>query len=132
MKKNFWLLILILIISAGGIIYSLNKSRSRHDSAKTQIDKTLPKESLVTLNKNGFTPTEVSIKEGGAVRWKNTSGADQTVNSNDYPTNQLHKELNFGMFKNGSSFVHIFSKTGYYGYHNQLHHEQTGKIIVTQ
>ena len=98
--------------------------------AKTQINKSLPKESLVILDKNGFIPKEVTIKIGDAIRWKNTSGSDQTVNSDDYPTNQRFKELNFGIFSNGSSFVYIFKKSGTYTYHNQYQPKSTGKIIV--
>ena len=91
----------------------------------------LPKEATVTLDKNGFSPSQVTIKVGGAIRWKNISGAQQTVNSDNYPTNQLHRELNFGAFNNGSSVVYTFIKPGLYGYHNQFHHEQEGKILVT-
>ncbi len=90
----------------------------------------LPKEITVILNKNGFTPNIVTIKVGSAVRWKNASGSQQTVNSDNYPTNQLHKALNFGVFNNSSSVVYTFTKPGTYGYHNQFHHEQEGKVIV--
>ncbi len=92
----------------------------------------LPKEVIVKLDKNGFFPKLVTIKTGTAVRWENVSGDKQTVNSDDYPTNQLHRELNFGMFNTGSSVVYVFTKAGTYGYHNQLNHAQTGEIIVTK
>ena len=85
---------------------------------------------LIQLDKGGFTPKEVTIKPGTLVRWENISGASQTVNSNDYPTNQLHKELNFGIFNSRSSFMFVFSQTGSYGYHNQFHPDQQGTIIV--
>jgi len=100
-------------------------------SSKSQI-KTLPKETTITLDNNGFSPDQVNIKVGSAVRWVNKSGSQETVNSDNYPTNQLHKELNFGVFNNSSSVVYTFTKTGIYGYHNQFHHDQAGKIIVTQ
>ena len=66
------------------------------------------------------------------IRWINKSGTQVTVNSDDYPTNQLHKELNFGVFANNSSVVYTFTKPGTYGYHNQFHPNQKGKIIVIQ
>ncbi len=90
----------------------------------------LPKEVTVTLDKNGFRPATVTINVSSAVRWKNESGAQQTVNSDNYPTNQLHRDLNFGVFTSGSSVTHTFTTPGTYEYHNQFHHEQTGKIIV--
>ena len=92
----------------------------------------LPKEVTVTLTKDGFSPATVTIKTGSAVRWKNTSGDKQTVNSDNYPTNQMHRELNFGVFNDGATVVYIFKKPGTYGYHNQFHKEQTGKIIATE
>lgn len=92
----------------------------------------LPKEVTITLTKKGFTPSQVTIQVGSAVRWVNKSGSPETVNSDNYPTNQLHKELNFGIFANGSSVTYIFKAPGTYGYHNQLRHTQEGKIIVVQ
>jgi len=92
----------------------------------------LPKVVIVTLTTKGFTPSQVTIRVGSAINWVNKSGAQQTVNSDNYPTNQLHRELNFGLFNNGSSVTHTFTTPGTYGYHNQFHHEQMGKIIVIQ
>ncbi len=85
---------------------------------------------LIQLEKEGFSPKEVTIKPGTIVYWENVTDAPQTVNSNNYPTNQLHKELNFGVFKFGSTFEFIFTQPGSYGYHNQFHPEQQGTIIV--
>lgn len=96
------------------------------------MNTTLEKEVTVTLDDTGFSPKTVTIKPGTAIRWKNDTKDKQTVNSDNYPTNQLHKELNFGIFNAGTSVQYIFTKPGTYGYHNQLHPDQTGTIIVTQ
>ncbi|MGH7204456.1 MAG: cupredoxin domain-containing protein [Candidatus Levyibacteriota bacterium] len=72
----------------------------------------------------------MTIQTGSAVRWKNISGEKQTVNSDNYPTNQLHRELNFGIFNDEATVVYIFKKPGIYGYHNQFHPEQKGTITV--
>jgi plastocyanin len=85
---------------------------------------------VIQLDKSGFSPKNVTVTPGTIVHWKNVSGAPQTVNSNNYPTNQLHRELNFGVFNSGSSFVYVFSTPATYGYHNQFHPEQQGTIIV--
>ena len=132
MKRNSWIIVILFILAIGWIGYTIfnGKPKPTRKSVKTQVAKVLPKESSVTLDKNGFTPKEVTIGVGGAVRWTNTSGADQTVNSDDYPTNQLYKELNFGVFSNGSTVVYIFKNPGTYTYHNQYHPKQQGKIIV--
>lgn len=132
MKKFFIIILLLTIILT---VFSVRKN-SHESSPKTsfskQKPKPLPKEITVTLNKEGFSPHTVTIKTGSAVRWKNASGKEQTVNSDDYPTNRKHRELNFGVFKDGSTVVYTFTNPGNYGYHNHFNPEQKGEIIVTQ
>jgi plastocyanin len=131
MKQKYLLPIIIVLIILGMVFsFSFLAHNKSPKSITTTTSKALPKEVTVMLNKNGFKPNVVTVKVGMAVRWENVSGDKQTVNSDDYPTNQLHKELNFGIFNSGSSVVYIFRTSGTYGYHNQLHHEQSGKIIV--
>ena len=131
-KKYLLTICIILIVLVGGIVVWKGINTTKQTNIAIKHTTALPKEATVTLGKDGFSPKEVTIKIGGAIRWKNESGKPETVNSDDYPTNQLHKELNFGLFNNGSSVIYTFTKPGTYGYHNQLHHEQEGKIIVTK
>lgn len=130
-KKRYIVIIIVLLLAVGGYLYIRTlKTTSVHQNDQFTKKRVLPKEATVTLDKKGFSPDVLTIKEGSAVRWKNESGEKQTVNSDEYPTNQLHKELNFGIFNNNSSVVYIFKKPGTYGYHNQFHPEQKGKVIV--
>lgn len=132
MKKGFMVILgLLLLLACGFFVWKALKSPQKPHSA-ARMSTMLPKEVTVTLDTTGFSPKEVTIKSGTAVRWKNATSKQQTVNSDDYPTNQLHKELNFGVFANGSSVVYIFKTLGTYGYHNQFHPEQKGEIIVTK
>ena len=127
----FVISIFLLIVIIGIIIWKvLHVSSSSNRNSSLNQQKPLPKESTIILDKNGFSPNRVTIKVGSAVRWINKSGKPEMVNSDNYPTNQLHKELNFGEFADGSSVVYTFIKPGTYGYHNQFHHEQAGKVIV--
>jgi len=125
-------ILVILLVSILIIEKHISLYPTPTKTAPTNKRAPLPKEVTITLTKNGFTPSQVTINIGSAVRWKNKSGAQETVNSDNYPTNQLHKELNFGVFSNNSSVVYTFTKPGTYGYHNQLHPSQHGKIIVVQ
>ena len=125
------LLLLIVVIVSAVVWKGSNRNSSKGTTKPSESRRAqLPKEVTVTLDKNGFSPKTVTINAGSAVRWKNVSGAKQTVNSDNYPTNQLHGELNFGFFSNNSSVVYIFKKPGIYGYHNQLQPDQKGKIVV--
>lgn len=134
MKKIYMLLLIAVALVIAGGYYYFNNLKPSHISQKNNSVKkpVLPKEVTVTLDKNGFSPSVVTIKVGSAVRWRNMSGDKQTVNSNDYPNNQLHRELNFGVFNNDSSVVYKFTKEGIYGYHNQFKPEQKGEIIVVK
>ncbi|SRR6266403_2341457 len=129
MKQNSLTIFFVLLVLLAGF-FLLRGSKTPKQTTQTPKHTPLPKEMTITLDKDGFSPKEVTINVGSAVRWKNVSGDKQTVNSDEYPTNQLHKELNFGIFNNGSTVVYIFTKPGTYGFHNQFHHEQQGKIIV--
>ena len=129
MKQNSLTILFVLLVLLAGF-FLLQNNKTAKQTTQTTKHAPLPKEVTITLDKNGFSPKEVTINVGSAVRWKNVSGDKQTVNSDDYPTNQLHKELNFGIFNNGSTVVYIFTKPGIYGFHNQYHYEQQGKVIV--
>lgn len=130
--KQYIILGIFLAIVIVGVGLWIGKGNKEKTPVKTTTHKIapLPKEVMITLDKDGFSPKEVTIHMGDAVRWKNESGDKQTVNSDEYPTNQLHRELNFGVFANDSSVVYTFKQTGTYGYHNQFHPEQKGTIIV--
>ena len=132
MKKRIYIpLLLILVATAGFFVWhSKTQTTTNNKTSPKKSVKPLPKEITIKLDKNGFSPAVVTIKTGSAVRWKNESGDKQTVNSDDYPTNQKHRELNFGIFNDGSSVVYTFTRLGEYGYHNQLKPDQKGKVIV--
>lgn len=132
MKQKYVIPLIIIVLLILGALLWISFSTKSKISVSFRTDSALPKEVIVKLDKNGFSPKEVTIKTGTSVRWENISGDKQTVNSDDYPNNQLHRELNFGVFNNGSSVTYIFTRIGTYGYHNQLHHEQSGEIIVTK
>ena len=131
MKQKYPLIVIVLVILIVGF-FLFNTSKKTQQTQAPTHNMPLPKEVTISLNKDGFSPQVVTIKPGVAIRWKNVSGDKQTVNSDDYPTNQLHRELNFGIFNNGSSVVYTFTKVGTYGFHNQFHHEQEGKVIVKE
>ena len=124
--------ILLIVVIAGLIAWKSVKNAHPVGSSKSSAYQRapLPKEVNVTLSKNGFSPSKITIYVSTAVRWTNKSGDKQTVNSDYYPTNQLHRELNFGIFANDSSVTYTFTKPGTYGYHNQLNPKESGEIVV--
>lgn len=130
MKKFSLIILLAIIFLVAGFFIKQSVKQKDTQTARLKHVNPIPKETTILLGKDGFSPKETQIKTRTALRWKNISGEKQTVNSDNYPTNQLHRELNLGIFNDNSTVIHIFSIPGTYGYHNQFHPEQTGKVIV--
>ncbi len=86
--------------------------------------------STITLTSNGFEPQTITIKPKTQVVWTNKSGNDASVNSADHPTHQLYSPLNLGLFSNGTSVSLNFNTPGTYRYHDHLHPQKTGTIVV--
>jgi plastocyanin len=128
MAKKLTVILIVLSLIFGNILFVISNNKPLQKKSTNPLP--VPKEATILLDKNGFSPKEVIIKVGTAVRWKNMTDEKQTVNSDNYPTNQLHKELNVGVFNANSSVVKIFTKSGTYGYHNQFIPEQKGLVIV--
>jgi plastocyanin len=127
MKREHFLFIflLILVILIVGFFFS-----RKSQAPKTSLPGPLPKEQTIILNKNGFSPKSITISSKTSVRWVNNLSEHATVNSDNYPTNRLHKEINLGIFENGSTLTHIFTQPGSYGYHDQFHPNFKGTIVV--
>lgn len=85
----------------------------------------------LSVTANGFSPKLVTIAKGSKVIWTNYSGSDVTVNSDNYPTNELYPALNLGMFPNKFSVSLVFTQDGTFHYHDQLHPQWTGTVIVS-
>lgn len=133
LSRETWLscfLVIFSFIILGGL-FILLLMYHRKPSVGPLSNMPMPKEVTITLTDQGFTPSEVTIRKGMAVRWINNSTLDKaSVNSDDYPTNRLYPELNLGQFNRGSSLVHVFKNNAHYTYHNQFNPKQIGTITV--
>ncbi len=144
-KKILGLGIIVLILFFIGGIFFLSVSRKPKTATvpKTgEINQSLQptaqekkllvpvSNAAITVTSNGFEPQTITVKTKTQVIWTNNSGTDATVNSANHPTHQLYPPLNLGLFSNGSSVSLVFDKPGTYSYHDHLHPEKTGSIIV--
>ena len=84
----------------------------------------------VVLGDSGFAPTDITVKAGTRVVWKNSSGKIATVNSDNHPTHRLYPFLNLGEFPGSSSLQVVFEKAGKYSYHNHYNASETGTVTV--
>jgi plastocyanin len=101
----------------------------------------------VVLSDSGFAPSDLTIKVGDKVNFKNESSTGMWVASAMHPTHtnysgttlQQHcpdsKNEAFdecGSAPKGSSWSFTFNKTGSWGYHNHVKASEFGKITVQQ
>lgn len=122
MDKRLGIILPILVILVIGIGIALYFLRGNVEN--------VPVQNSVTVNKNGFSPSSITIKRGEAVAWINQSGEDATVNSGPHPTHNSHVFLNLGQFPSESSVGATFNETGTFDYHNHFHPEQRGTVVV--
>ncbi|OGH21657.1 MAG: hypothetical protein A2629_01995 [Candidatus Levybacteria bacterium RIFCSPHIGHO2_01_FULL_41_15] len=137
-------IIVVLVIIGGALLFTGNKSTQPTETTTQQgtpaqnttnqgtTGGIVPKETItnVAVTSSGFEPKTVTVKIGTRVIWLNNSGADATVNSAVHPTHQIYPPLNLGQFPDGSSVQLVFDKAGTYKYHDHLHPERTGTVVV--
>lgn len=78
----------------------------------------------VKITATAFTPANVTIKTGDAVRWTNSDTKNHQVVANN------------GAFASptiapGKSYTHVFNTAGTFRYHDALHPSLTGKVVVS-
>ena len=96
-----------------------------------QLSPTLPHaQTIITLTKNGFSPSALAIKSGATVFWINKSGKVATVDSGPHPVHTEYSPLNLGSFPDNGTLSLTFHKPSVYGYHDHLNSFNQGTITV--
>jgi plastocyanin len=86
----------------------------------------------ITLNDGGFTPAEVTIKQGTKVTFKNTGTVPHWPASNIHPTHEIYPEFDpMRELAPGESWSFIFDKAGKWHMHDHLAANSVGTITVT-
>ncbi len=105
---------------------------------------TAPMTATVTYTSNGFSPKEVTVKKGGTVMWKNTSGGKMWVASAQHPSHTVYAGTTreehcpdtartaFDQCVGGGDYSFTFDKVGTWGYHDHLKSSFFGKITVIE
>lgn len=86
----------------------------------------------ITATNDGFTPNTVTIKKGQMIKIVNNSSSPIQFSSADHPTHRLDPELNMSELAPGESGTVMPENVGSHGYHDHLHAEHTGTIVVTE
>ena len=106
---------------------SLESNQSLVSPSPTQSAAT----ATVTYDGNSFSPANLTVKQGTAVTFTNSSTQPLWVASDPHP---VHNGLaGFDARKGsaqGGSYTYTFKEKGTFGYHNHLRSSDTGTIIV--
>jgi len=105
---------------------------------------TAPMTATITYNGGSFSPQEVTIKKGGTVTWKNTSGSNMWVASAQHPTHIVYSgtartehcpdasNTSFDQCVGGGDYSFTFAKAGTWGYHDHLNATAFGRVVVVE
>ena len=82
-------------------------------------------------NEYGFVPATISVKVGQPIVWTNKGTMPHIVASDPYPTDDALPS--FDAKQNiipGASYRYVFTKSGTYTYHDNLHPTLLGTVFV--
>lgn len=87
----------------------------------------------IAMTDTGFSPATITVKAGTTVVFKNTGSDNHWPASNPHP---VHTGLpGFDALKAitpGGTYSYTFTKAGTWGFHDHLHPNFTGSVVVTQ
>ena len=103
-----------------------------------------PMQSTVTYGPNGFSPSSVTVKQGGTVTFVNQGSGKMWIGADQHPTHENYDGTNknqhcasgyngpapFDQCSAGSTYSFTFNKTGSWDYHNHANAGDEGTIVV--
>lgn len=128
MKIALVLLIAIVAVAIYMLFANLNKSNDDNVSQQPVSNGVVAK---VSITKDGFEPSTITVKKGTVVEW--TSADESTshvVAANPYPSHTDLPELVSPQLGSGAVYRFTFNETGTFKYHDDLKPTNGGTVIV--
>lgn len=114
--------LVIFIVAVVGVTLLAN----HHEKSSQSKSET----ATVTISDHGFQPATLTVREGTKITWTNSGVQLHQVASNPFPADNGLSGLNSEILNNAQTYSFVASKTGTYGYHDQLKPTMNGTIIV--
>ncbi len=129
------LAIFLAVLGLGALIAtSLSQSKERGFlSAASGTDGTTEKNYTVELGENGFTPVELTLKEGDVVIFVNKNPKTEFFwpASDAHPTHEIYRQFDPGVpIPGNQTWTFTFTRAGAWKYHDHLSPYFTGQITV--
>lgn len=132
---------LVLIVAVGVLYVFARGNRTDATSSEFKTDTVTygvingPAEgaTVITLTKDGFKPSELTIKKGATVMFKNTTGNLYWPASNLHPSHLIYPEFDPQTpVAPTDTWSYTFEKVGEWRFHDHLSPYFTGTITVTE
>ncbi len=114
--KIFYSGVLVILLAA---ITFISCSKSSYNSGNMA-----PATASVSIKNMAFNPGSLSVTAGTMVTWNNSDTTLHAVIADD-------GSFNSGNIAIGAVYTRVFNSAGTFTYHDGLHPETTGKIVVT-
>lgn len=86
---------------------------------------------VITYTSAGFSPTNITIKQGTTVEFRNDSRGAFWPASDDHPRHTIYPEFDAGKeLPAGQTYRFTFDKTGTWGFHDHVNDQFGGTITV--
>lgn len=118
------------LVLSGCNLYKTQSNTPATSAEQQQTAQSGEASGTITYSDSGFSPSEVKVKVGESVTFKNDSADNVQVNSAPHPQHTQFPELNLGAIAPGESKSVTFTSAGTKKYHNHLNTSQFGTIVV--
>jgi plastocyanin len=127
-NRNKLLLVLLAVVLAGLLVLIITKHSNKNNNG---LSKPSTATAAIRITEDGFQSSSLKIKAGTTVVWTNDDTEPHRIASNPYPT---HKDLpsldSKSNIDTNGTYRYTFKQQGTFGYHDELHPEVNGAIIV--
>jgi len=156
MKKIYFVIIILVIVVAAALFLTRNKTGNNGGAApslqmpvpgRESVPETAanPASAEIAYTDAGFSPSSLTIKKGGTVRFVNGSSNPFWPASAVHPTHKIYPGSDIEKcgtaeeskifdacrgISPGGSWSYTFNETGSWNYHDHLNAKNFGKIIV--
>ena len=130
MKKILCIALLILLGVGGYIAWNNAASRSKNRDTASVV---VPKDAvIISMRQDEYVPSEITIKKGQTIVFKNESNEWRWPASNLHPTHDIYPEFDpKEPVGTGKSWAFRFDKSGSWSMHDHLAPYITGTITVS-
>jgi plastocyanin len=127
-------IVAIVLIIAAAIGFLLLSAQKGDDAAQTGMrgaSATGTPAVVITRTEDGYSPSEVTIKKGDIVLWKNESKEYHWPASDIHPTHGIYPEFDpLRPIGPGEDWAFKFDRVGVWKFHDHIRANVTGTITV--